>query len=65
MIFTVCPAKTVYNIEKKIQTDRPEDKGRVALTPISSFDTHLAEGSKDLHSNKLDFKKKENNKTQN
>lgn len=30
----------------------------MALTPISSFDTHLAEGSKDLHSNKLDLKEK-------
>lgn len=37
MIFTICPAKSLYDIEKEIQTGRPEGKGWVARTPISSL----------------------------
>lgn len=56
MIFTICPAKSLYNTEKNSRLIDQKTKGE--LTLISCFDTCLAEGSKDLYSNKLDSKEK-------
>lgn len=56
MVFSICPARSLYNTEKKSRLIDQKTKGE--LTPISSFDTHLAERSKDLCSNKLVLKKK-------